>query len=238
MFNVGTGYSPQYIVIDATTNTGGWVDVWEKTYVVDKIFEAYDEENDEVCYRLEYFDGDGNSLSSIVRDGTIISPNGNAMSGDTRFRKVQIKDVPRGTVIQFNDDNNGISSYSIQAMPMEDNSELIFEKASSVGGNDYGVNEYMFNGSSLCSYGKVIKRLSGGIVINNHLPTDVEAAKGGVFPMESWNRTIPLAASDFVWFYDKARNRLEKGNASEILEGDMIFMHRRAGTIMTTIVYR
>ena len=238
MFNVGKDYSPQYIVIDATTTTGAWVDVWEETYVVDNIHEIYDEEIGEICYELEYFDGSGNSLSSIVRDGTLISPNGNAMSGDSRFRKVQIKDVPRGTVIQFNENNTGITSYSIQAMPMKDNSEIIFEKCSTIGGNDYGVDEYMFNGSSLCSYGKVIKRLPEGIVINNHLPTDVEASKGGVFPMESWNRTIPLAASDFVWFYDKDRNRLEKGNASEILEGDMIFMHRRAGTIMMTIVYR
>lgn len=104
--------------------------------------------------------------------------------------------------------------------------------------NDYGISEYVFNGSSICSYGKVIKRISGGIVINSHLPTEVETANGGVFPMNRWSRTIPLAAADVVWFYDKSTNKLEQGNASEILEGDMIFMHRRAGTIMITVVYR
>lgn len=238
LYNVGKNYTPQYAVIDATTSSGGWVDVWEKTYVVDKVTTAYDAELGETCYRIEYYDGSGNSLSSIVRDGTLIPPSGNALSGDSSYRQVQIKDVPRGAVVQFNLNNNGISSYAIQALPKADNSEIIFEKSNSVGGNDYGITEYMFNGSSICSYGKVIRRLTNGVIINSHLPTDVEAAKGGVFPMEQWNRAIPLSASDFVWFYDKTENKLEKGRASEILEGDMIFMHRRAGTIMTTIVYR
>lgn len=238
LYNVGKNYTPQYAVVDATTSSGGWVDVWEKTYVVDRVLIAYDEELGETCYQIDYYDGSGNSLSSLVRDGTLIPPSGNALSGDSSFRQVQIKDVPRGAVVQFNLNNNGISSYAIQALPKEDNSEIIFEKSNSVSGNDYGITEYVFNGSSICSYGKVIRRLPNGVVINSHLPTDVEAAKGGVFPMEQWNRTIPFSASDFVWFYDKAKNRLEKGRASEILEGDMIFMHRRAGTIMMTIVYR
>ena len=238
LFNVGSDYVPQYIVLNANASVGAWVDVWNKPYVVDRVRQVYDEEKEEARYQLEYYDGDGKKYTSFISDETLIPPNGNAMSGDSRFRKVMIKDVPRGTVIQINEDKNGINSYSIQSMPMSDNSEIIFEKASSVGGTDYGVNEYMFNGSSLCSYGKVIKRLSGGVIINNHLPTDVEAAKGGVFPMDNWNRAIPLAAADTVWFYDKSTGELEKGTASEILEGDMIFMHRRATSIMMTIVYR
>lgn len=238
LFNVSEDFVPEYAVIDSTTNLGGWVDWWEQTYVVDKVCEEYIEETDEVGYRIYYCDGNGKRLSAVARNGELKSPNGNALSGDSRFRQVYLKDVTRGTVIQFNDNETGITSFSIQCMPMEDNSEIIFEKSSNIGGNDYGISEYVFNGSSICSYGRVMKRISGGIVINSHIPTDVEAAKGGVFPMNSWNRTIPLAAADVVWFYDKSRNRLEQGNASEILEGDMIFMHRRAGTIMTTIVYR
>lgn len=238
LYNVNEDYVPEYVVIDSTTSLGNWVDWWEKTYVVDEVREAYIKETGEEVYKIYYYDGDGNLLSAIARHGDLKSPNGNALSGDSRFRKVYLRDVPRGTVVQFNDNETGITSFAIQSMPMQDNSEIIFEKSNTVSGNDYGISEYVFNGSSICSYGKVIKRISGGIVINSHLPTDVETAKGGVFPMSSWNRTIPLAAADVVLFYDKSENKLEKGNASEILEGDMIFMHRRAGTIMTTVVYR
>lgn len=238
LYNVDEDYVPEYVVIDSTASSGAWVDWWEKSYVVDKVREEYIEETEEVGYRIYYWDGDGNRMSAVVSDGELRPPNGNALSGDSRFRQVKLKDVPRGSVVQFNDNETGITSYSIQCMPMADNSEMIFEKASSVGGNDYGITEYMFNGSSICSYGRVIKRISNGIVINSHLPTAVEAASGGVFPMQSWNRAIPLTAGDVVLFYNKAGNTLEKGVASEILVGDMIFMHRRAGTVMTTIVYR
>lgn len=238
LYNVDENYIPEYIVLDSSPQLGGWVDVWEKTYVVEQVTYAYDETTEESNYMLYYYDGDGNSYKTLLRTGELKTPSGNVLSGDSRLRQVLSKDLKKGSVIQFNDDKYGIKSICIQAMPMGDNSEYIFEKSNSVTGNEYGISEYMFNGSSIMSYGKVVKRTTGGIIINSHLPTDVEASGGKEFPIDSWNRTIPLASADIVWFYDKSEDELKAGNASEILEGDMIFMHRRATEIMTVIVYR
>lgn len=238
LYNVDEDYVPEYIVLDSSPGLGGWVDVWEPTYIVDEVAYAYNDAKEEAQYKLYYHDGSGNSFSTFMRAGDLKTPNGNVLSGDNRLRQVLAKDLKKGTVIQFNDDKYGIKSICIQAMPMDDDSEYIFEKSNSTTGAEYGISKYMFNGSSIMSYGRVIKRTSGGIIVNSHLPTDVEEHGGAVFPMDSWNRVIPFSTADFVWFYDKDEDELKPGQAAEILEGDMIFMHRRATTMMTTIVYR
>ena len=238
LYNVGEDYVPQYIVLDISPKMGAWVDWTKKTYIVDGVWQVYDEEEDAVFYQLNLYDGKGNYETRRIRDGELKTPGGNPLSGDERLRKVMAKDLKKGTVLQFNDNKYGISSISVQAIPMSDNSEKMFEKSNSTTSYEYGIDTYIFNGSSICAYGEVLARIPAGIVVNNHIPTSVEAAQGGVFPMESWNRVYPLTASDRVWFYEKSSDELRFASASEIIEGDMIFMHRSGGTINTAIIYR
>lgn len=238
LYNVDENYVPEYAVVFISPQLGEWVDWSKTTYIVDNISMVLDEETGEMRYKMSYYDGSGNLKSSLICDGELRTPSGNSLSGDERLRRVFAKDLPRGTVFQFVEGKKGISSVSVQAMPMSDNSEKLFEKANSGTSYEYGISQYIFNGASICSYGKVISRVTDGVVVNNHVPTNVEEAGGFSFPMESWNRMYPLTASDRVWFLNKERNELKYASASEIVEGDMIFMHRKGGTITTAIVYR
>ena len=236
LYNVDENYVPEYIVVLLRQDM--WVDLSNTSYVVDSISSVYDEETGEACYRLSCYDGNGNLKTCNIRDGELKTPNGNVVSGDNRLRQITAKELPRGTVIQLKEGKKGMISFSAQAVPMEDNSELIFEKSKKDTSNEYGISQYIFNGSSIFSYGKVTARVTDGIVVNNHIPTQDEADRGYSFPMESWNRLYPFTATDYIWFYIKEDNELKYASASEILEGDMIFMHRKGGTISTAVVYR
>ncbi|MBE7039032.1 MAG: hypothetical protein E7404_09055 [Ruminococcaceae bacterium] len=238
LYNVGEDYVPAYATIEAAPKLGEWVDWYNTTYVVENVTKVYDSATDDNYYKLIFYDGKGNINSSLIRDGDLKTPGGNVFSGDERLRKITAKDLVKGTVLQIKEDKYGISSISVQSVPMADNSEKLFEKSNSSTSYDYGITEYLFNGATMCAYGKVVKRVPGGIVVNNHIPTSAEVADGGVFPMESWNRMYPFTSSDNVWFYDKSTDELKFAPATEILEGDMIFIHRKAGTVTTAIIYR
>ncbi len=122
---------------------------------------------------------------------------------------------------------------------MEDNSEYIFEKKTSVTGNEYGVDERTFNGQYLFSYGKVLSRVEAGIVVNNHgtLTAD-EIAAGKTYPMSEWNRVIPLVPSDRVLLYDKSKDEIYLETADCIMPGDMVFTKRSGVTYNGIFVYR
>ena len=257
LYNVNKNCVPQYMVINLGDNLGKWVDKWELTYIADEVYQEYDESEGMVKYKLKYYDGSGKEYSAFIQDEELRTPSGNAMypsaadnpkanqinwTRNNKFRPIKIKDIKRGTIFQFNADENGIYTFAIQHMPEIDNKEIIFEGTNDTTGSDYGTTKYMFNAGSLVSYGKVLRKTPGGIIINNYPTTSEMTAEAelasSTFPQAEWNRTIPLSAGDFVWFYDKSEDKLYAGTAAEILAGDMIFMHRRTTNIITTVIYR
>ncbi len=242
LYNVDEDYVPMYAVLEITPKLGDWVDWSNKTYILDDVTMVYDEEQDDEFYKFTYYDGKNTLLTALLRSGDLITPNGNVVSGDTTLRTVKAKDLPRGTVFQVNQDKLGIRSVAVQAIPKMDNSEKIFEWGRNVkfgdtsGSYEQGISHYMFNDSQVYSYGKVVKRVPAGIVVNNHTLTATEIALGQTD--ENWNRIYPITAADNVWIYDKQKDELKYVPSTEIIAGDMIFMHRASGTITTTIIYR
>jgi hypothetical protein len=151
-----------------------------------------------------------------------------------------VKDLPKGTVLFFNEDFGGVRSIAVQHLPMADHSELIYEKITSASSSDgnFGINERTYNGKYLMSYGQVIDRIEAGIVVNNHLPTEEETLAGAVYPMDEWNRVIPLMSSDVVFLCDRSKNTLTIESADCILPGDMVFVKRSTTTYNGVYVYR
>lgn len=115
---------------------------------------------------------------------------------------------------------------------------MIFENIDSATGNEYGLNKKTFNGAYLMSYGKVIRRTRTGIIVNNHMPDEEEIAEGKMFPIDEWNRTIPLNISDTVIVYNKDEDTIEVDTAACILPGDCIFTKRMGTEYRGIFVYR
>ena len=228
LYNVNKDYDIQYAVREFTRSFGGWVDYYGDTYMVDYVSRVWNDEANEIEYELNLYDPKGNKKALRTTDGTIVPSIYNIFSGDERLAEVPLKDLKRGSVIQVASDWRGVTGYSLQNMPMADNSEFIFEKITGSGDN-YGLTTTMFNGSYLMCYGVVVTRAKYGIIINNHLPTEEETGDGAVFPMEEWNRYIPLEATDKVIVYDKARDVVTPDVAACIREGDHVFI-KRSGT--------
>lgn len=122
--------------------------------------------------------------------------------------------------------------------PKADGNDWIFEAIDSATGNEYGLNEKIFNGGYLMSYGEVIKRTRTGIIVNNHVPNEDEKLAGETFPMDKWNRTIPLNITDKVIVYDKTSDRIEIDTAACIMPGDHVFTKRMGTDYRGVFVYR
>lgn len=225
LYNINNDYDIQYAVREFKRSFGGWTDYYGDTYMVDYVAQVWNEDSNEMEYELNLYDPKGNKKALRTTDGTIVPSIYNIFSGDNRLAEIQIKDLKRGSVIQVGSDWRGVTSYSLQHMPMTDNSEFIFEKITGSGDN-YGITKTMFNGSYLMCYGLVVTRAKYGVIINNHIPT---AEEGAEFPMEEWNRYIPLEATDKVIVYDKERDTVTPDVAACIREGDHIFI-KRSGT--------
>ena len=239
IYNVNQNYEAQYIVYEQSIDEGGWVDYWGDPYILDETSYKLNEDGDVVlCLRV--YNPKGKLYEKYVENYELKTQVYNSMSGDNRFYDIAVKDLPKGTVLFFNEDFGGVRSISVQHMPMADKSELIFEKITSASGSDgnYGINERTYNGKYLMSYGEVVARIEAGIVVNNHLPTEDEIANGAVFPMEEWNRIIPLVSSDVVFLYDRSRDILTIESADCILPGDMVFVKRSAATYNGVYIYR
>lgn len=258
LYNVDENYVPAYILMTYNgTDIGAWVDKWETTYVADRIVRAYDPETEEARSKLIYYDGSGKEYSVYICDTGVKPVWGNAMypskddnprsaeisnARNSRYVPIEIKDIRRGTVFQFNRSSKGLTSYAIQQMPEANDNEIVFEGSNLVSGYNYGTSKYLFNASSLASYGMVIKKTPSGLIINNYATTPAMTAaaekQSDTFPNHDWDRAFPINAGTFVWIYDKSDDKLYRATAAEIAEGDMIFIHRKATTVNTVIVYR
>ena len=238
IYNVNDNYEPQYIVYEQSLAGGGWVDYWGTTYIIDRITEAINEDNEEVL-EITMYNAKGRLYKKYAEDPHLKTTMSNSLSGDPRIYETELKDLPRGTVLFVKEDFGSIRSIAVQHIPREDGTETVFEKITgSSTSADYGINERFYNGKYLMSYGQVIARIEAGIVVNNHMPTDDEVSEGAVFPMPEWNRVIPLVNSDVVFLYDKRRDKLTIESADCILPGDMIFTKRSAEAYNGVFVYR
>ena len=239
LYNVNENYEPQYMVMQTRRTVGGWVDFWGNIFMVKDIYQGLNDDGEVVYYIDYYYDVNGKLQTLIINDENIKTEDYNIISGDSRLYDVAFKDIPRGSLVFLTSDYRGAYAVSLQHMPMEDNSEYIFEKKTSVTGNEYGVDERTFNGQYLFSYGKVLSRVEAGIVVNNHgtLTAD-EIAAGKTYPMSEWNRVIPLVPSDRVLLYDKAKDEIYLETADCIMPGDMVFTKRSGVTYNGIFVYR
>lgn len=239
LYNVDENYEPEYMVMQTNRNEGGWVDYWGNIFMVKDIYQGLDD-NGEVSYYLDYYEDVKGSVQTMkINNEHLKTPDYNIMSADARLKQVEFKDVPKGSLLFLTSDYRGIYSFALQHMPMEDNSEYIFETKTSVNGNEYGIDERTFNGQYLFSYGEVIGRVEAGIVVNNHAKlTNDEIAAGKTFPMQEWNRVIPLVPSDRVLLFDKTKNEIYLETADCILPGDMVYTKRSNVTYNGVFVYR
>lgn len=237
LYNVNDNYEPQYIVYEFSRKVGSWVDYYVDPIIVDYISQTIDQEGNAV-YQLNGYSIDGKLKTAYIKDERIKTPNYNVMSGDNRLLDIELKDVPRGSIIICLENSMGLYAFALQHMPQKDCSEIIFEKSTKVTGNEYGINELMFNGQYLLSYGQVLQRTAAGIVVNNHLPTAEEAAAGATYPMAVWNRHLPLEPSDTILLYDRKNDKVYVDKASSILPGDYIFTKRNGTTYKGLFVYR
>lgn len=118
LYNVNKDYQPEYIIMtDGGDGKGSWVDKWNKTYVADSIIEEYDTETGEARSKLIYYDGAGKEHSDFISFDDVHPIWGNAMyptkadnprsseisaARSSRFVPIQLKNIKRGTVFQFN----------------------------------------------------------------------------------------------------------------------------------------
>lgn len=237
LYNVNDDYDVQYIVREFTREVGGWVDFWGDTYMVDKVYQTINED-DEPIYAVELYTPSGKKKTALMEDGTITTNEWNIMSGDKSLSQIQAKDLKRGMVVEINEDFHGLTGIAIQHAPKADGNDWIFEAIDSATGNEYGLNEKTFNGGYLMSYGEVIQRTRTGIIVNNHIPNEDEQLAGETFPMDKWNRTIPLNITDKVIVYDKTSNRIEVDTAACIMPGDHVFTKRMGTEYRGVFVYR
>lgn len=237
LYNVNNDYDIQYAVREFTRTVGSWVDFWGDTYMVDSVYQTLNKDG-EAVYALDMYMPNGKKKTALMEDETITTNEWNIMSGDKSLSKIQAKDLKRGTVVEINEDYSGLTGIAVQHVPKKDGDTLIFEAITSDTGNEYGLNEKTFNGGYLMSYGEVIMRTGTGIIVNNHLPNEEETAEGATFPMDKWNRTIPLNITDKVLLYDSKSDRIEVETAACIMPGDHVFTKRMGTEYRGVFIYR
>lgn len=237
LYNVNNDYDIQYAVREFTRTVGSWVDFWGDTYMVDRVYQTVNKEGESV-YALDMYMPNGKKKTALMEDGTITTNEWNIMSGDKSLSTIQAKDLKRGTVVEINEDFTGLTGIAVQHVPKKDGDALIFEAITSETGNEYGLNEKTFNGGYLMSYGKVIARTRTGIIVNNHLPGEEETAEGATYPMDKWNRTIPLNLTDKVLVYDSESDQIEVETGACIMPGDHVFTKRMGTEYRGVFVYR
>lgn len=223
LYNVNDNYEPEAIVMISSRKS--FIDANEQSFVVDRVVHIVKDNGDE-AYRLYAYNG-VNLQTFLVADGKVTPGYYNAWANQERDRydNVQLKDVPRGSIIQVVYDDEGVYYYSLQQMPQKDNSEVLFENGDTSGNDDYGISEYMYWGKGLFSFGKVIGKTPYGIIVNNH---SKDATKDN-----TWNRHFSLPDKMRILFYDKKNDRLKIGSLADILVGDMIAVHRTDTTTKT-----
>lgn len=237
LYNVNDDYDIQYAVREFTRTVGGWVDYWGDTYIVDEVYQTLNED-DEPVYAVDLYTPSGTKKTALMEDGSITTNEWNIMSGDKSLSQIEAKDLKRGMIVEINEDFHGLTGIAIQHAPKADGNDVIFENIDSATGNEYGLNKKTFNGAYLMSYGKVIRRTRTGIIVNNHMPDEEEIAEGKMFPIDEWNRTIPLNISDTVIVYNKDEDTIEVDTAACILPGDCIFTKRMGTEYRGIFVYR
>lgn len=173
--------------------------------------------------------------SGAETDGSISTNEWNILSEDKRAANVPLTDLPRGSVLMISSDFRGLKGIAVQFMPQADGSDIYFEAKTDTAGNEYGITPTMFNGEYIESYGVVTAKTRNGLIINSHTPT---ADETGTFPMEEWNRTIPVNTTDTIVIYDSSCNAISVDTASSILPGDRIFMKRMGTTYNGIYIYR
>ena len=234
LYNVNSDYEVEYAVLETTRDVGGWVDWWGDCYMLDSVYEAVNSEGD-VVYRVDLYKPDGTVLTLDCEDGSISTNEWNILSSDKRAANVPLTDLPRGSVLMISSDFRGLKGIAVQFMPQTDGSDIYFEAKTDTAGNEYGITPTMFNGEYIESYGVVTAKTRNGLIINSHTPT---ADETGTFPMDEWNRTIPVNTTDTIVVYDSACDAISVDTASSILPGDRIFMKRMGTTYNGIYIYR
>ena len=234
LYNVNSDYEVEYAVLETTRDVGGWVDWWGDCYMLDSVYEAVNSEGD-VVYRVDLYKPDGTVLTLDCEDGSISTNEWNILSEDKRAANVPLTDLPRGSVLMISSDFRGLKGIAVQFMPHADGSDIYFEAKTDTAGNEYGITPTMFNGEYIESYGVITAKTRNGLIINSHTPT---ADETGTFPMEEWNRTIPVNTTDTIVIYDSSCNAISVDTASSILPGDRIFMKRMGTTYNGIYIYR
>ena len=238
VYNIDQNYKPgvmAMILSDSGENAG--IDRYMRSYLLLDRTQELDADTGEPVTRLQLYSWSSETEQIIeytVPDPGIKSYSYNTASGDSRLSGIPLRDVPRGSQIQIRNYNgtNDVYAYSLQFMPMADNSELIFEAGDTNMSWNYGLSETVFNGNGLYSYGPVLAKTAYGIITNYHEPDAAE------YPVMSWNRHIPFTDSTQVVFWDKADGSYFVGNWKDIEVGDMIYMQRQGTSFTNVTVYR
>lgn len=234
LYNVDENYSPEVIVSRTSTAAeNSYIDEYRRSYLVKYVTTALDDEGNEIA-KVYLYDNSGNVIHYTAENPDIKSYLSNVRSGDSRLAGVMIKDLLPGSIIQVmtNTHTSNVYSFALQFMPMQDNSELVFEGGNTNMSWDYGLDEKTFNGNGLYSYGRVLRKTNFGIVTNYHKPGDAD------YPLPAWNRHILFANTTAVKFFDRSTQEVHYGNWADILVDDMIFMQRNGTAFENVVVYR
>ena len=135
------------ILSDSGENAG--IDRYMSSYLLLDRTQELDADTGEPVTRLQLYSWSSVTEQIIeytVPDPGIKSYSYNTASGDSRLSGIALRDVPRGSQIQIRNYNgtNDVYAYSLQFMPMADNSELIFEAGDTNMSWNYGLSETVF----------------------------------------------------------------------------------------------
>ena len=238
LYNVNENYEPEYVVMTTSWEHNEWVDNWGQAYMIDEIAEGLDEFGEPV-YQIKIMNSEGNSDIWYASRGDLITSGGDGWSAswspDQNDWTVQLKDLPKGSLLHAQRNALDLVGIAVHHIPKEKNQ--YFEKQSGKL-DEFGLSEYVFNGTYTMCYGKVLRKTDVGYIINCHEPTDDEKAAGAVYPMPEWNRHMPMSPTQTVVIFDKEKDVAYRDVAGNIVPGDEIFIKRDKSTYNGIYVYR
>ncbi len=238
LYNVNDNYEPEYIVMTTSWEYEEWVDNWGQAYMIDEISESLDEFG-EPAYKIKIIDSEGNGDFWSASRVDLASPGEEGWSAswspDQSDWKVTLGELPRGSLLHVQRNGVDLKSIAVHHIPKKKN--IYFERQSG-SLDEFGLSEYVFNGTYTMCYGEVIRKTDAGYIINCHEPTDDEKAAGAVYPMPEWNRHMPMSPQQTVVIYDRERDIAYRDVAGNIVPGDNIFIKRDRATYNGIYVYR
>ena len=192
--------------------------------VVDKITHSVNHNGEEVPTFKGWSNGQYVSLVSskeeIKHNTTVYNP---------EYYGKQLKDLPQGSVIQYETNGRGeISQIRILLIPTDNT--FFFESRGAV---PTAISEY--HGVLYMGYGKVIKRTKNGIIYNAHSDGENQELDG---TDKAWDRHISVRDSINVYLYEKEENKVKKVNNMELKDEDIVFVQMNHANLVSIVIYR